>query len=230
MQFLFRERAGFVDAVAAYGEPVKEWRAVKINKLAEEVLVHLRRRVRVAPDGEFQPRLEHDAGITDAQHRLHTNIENRVQSVAAHDGQLAGKGEAAAEIAQAKVAIDGQEMLRTIPERAAYFRLLLRARRSGSAEERGVQLIDGCIFKNSFCAEAVAHGQVWLNLRAFFSGCLDDTTLGNIVLSGELIGMSKSRKRMQRVMPLAVDVGPGKLILVIVLVFSSRTKREQRPF
>src|SRR5215510_6981076 len=109
MQFLFRERAGFVDAVAAYGEPVKEWRAVKINKLAEEVLVHLRRRVRVAPDGEFQPRLEHDAGITDAQHRLHTNIENSVQRVAAHDGQLAGKGEAAAEIAQAKVAIDGRK-------------------------------------------------------------------------------------------------------------------------
>src|SRR5262249_40005748 len=142
-------------------------------------------------------------------HRLHTNVENRVQSIAAHDGQLAGNREAAAEIAQAKVAIDGQEMLRTIPERAAYFRLLLRAGRSGSAEEFRVQLIDGGIFKNSFSTEAVAHGQIRFNLCAFFACCLDDTTLGDIVLSGELVGMSKSRKRMQRVMPLAVDVGPG---------------------
>src|SRR5579864_4809476 len=191
MQVLLCKRPGLMNGAAAHGQPVEKRRAAHIKELPEEVLVQLHRGFRIAPQSEFDAGIENNASIAQMQHRRYTYVENGVKGVVVDDGQLAGNGNGPAEIALAKVAANGQEVLRTVAEGAAELCYLLRPRwrRGRSPEEFIVQLVDGSVFKHGFRVETADHGGVRGNGHALITGCLDQAAFGNFIFSGKLVGV-----------------------------------------
>ena len=63
---------------------------------------------------------------------------------------------------------------------------------------------------------------------ALLPGNLQQRPFGGIVVCGKLVGMSKARERVDGVMPLVINVGPGKLVIVTLLIISGIAQRGQR--
>src|SRR5215831_12654956 len=90
---LLGEWPRLMDGGAANGNPVKQRRGVQVKVLAEQILVHLHRRLGVTADGEFNARIQDEMSVAPAQCWRDTGVKDRVEGVAFHNGQLTGKRE-----------------------------------------------------------------------------------------------------------------------------------------
>src|SRR4029077_6858090 len=103
------------------------------------------------------------------------------------------------------------------------------ARRYRSAEELVVHLVEGGIFKDRPCGNVALYIELGPERQrhAFLAGHLQQTAFGRGVISSNLVGASEGRDGARIVMALGIDVGPGKLIVVALLVFRRIAQRGQ---
>src|SRR5579859_8095579 len=158
-----------MNGACSQGDPVEQGRAVQVHELPEKLLVEIHGRFGVAANGELHARIEDEAGIAQAQHRLNPYVENRVISVVLQDQGLAGNGRGAANVALAEVSTDRHKIAGMITEGGADLRLLRGARRYRRAEESCIHLVDGGIFKDRSGAEIAAHVEPGEDRLAFLS-------------------------------------------------------------
>src|SRR5579872_1133568 len=216
-----------MNRAAPHCKPVEKRRAIQVEELAKEVLVQLHRTLGIAANGELNPRVEHDMSIAQPQHRRYAYIGNRVIGIALDDGRLVGKREGAAEIPLTEITADRHKIVGIVMKRCADLCYLLRTRRWQSPQELAVKLVDGGIFKDGFRIQVALDRDLPLERRAVFTGSLYKTALGNIVFGSQLVGVSKGGNRMHRVMPLGINIGPGKLIVIALLVIIGLAQRRQ---
>ena len=93
MQVLIRKWPCFMNRAAADRNPVVERTGGEIEELPEQILIHVRRRSRIAANSELQTSVERNGVRPEMQDRRNSTIQNGVERVAVLNYALTGEQE-----------------------------------------------------------------------------------------------------------------------------------------